>query len=145
VRHCDDLRQHFYPSLTTTQFDIFPGCIGAVLVLFSLSTVCMIVHESLSLQQKSFRKKIDHLNDFIRRKRIPDPLAARACMQLFGVHLLCAVTLTLSDPTLHFALFFPVYPMQGQNFYIIMSICATATTFPWNLATQQCCGNFLQA
>lgn len=56
------------------------GCIGAVLVLFSLSTVCIIIHESLSLQQKSFRKKVDHLNDFIRRKRIPDPLAARVCL-----------------------------------------------------------------
>ena len=53
------------------------GCIGAVLVLFSLSTVCIIIHEALSLQTKAFRKKVDHLNDFIRRKRIPDPLAAR--------------------------------------------------------------------
>jgi hypothetical protein len=53
------------------------GCIGAVLVLFSLSTVCIIIHETLSLQQKTFRKKVDHVNDFIRRKRIPDPLAAR--------------------------------------------------------------------
>mmetsp|Transcript_9589 Transcript_9589/g.15392 ORF Transcript_9589/g.15392 Transcript_9589/m.15392 type:complete len:345 (+) Transcript_9589:1532-2566(+) len=51
------------------------GCIGAVLVLFSLSTVCIIIHETLSLQQKTFRKKVDHVNDFIRRKRIPDPLA----------------------------------------------------------------------
>jgi hypothetical protein len=58
------------------------GCIGAVLVLFSLSTVCIIIHEALSLQQKAFRKKVDHLNDFIRRKRIPDPLAAGIYMHV---------------------------------------------------------------
>mmetsp|Transcript_27826 Transcript_27826/g.68432 ORF Transcript_27826/g.68432 Transcript_27826/m.68432 type:complete len:550 (-) Transcript_27826:197-1846(-) len=52
------------------------GCSGAVLVLYSLSTCVMIVQETIGLQTKSFRKRVDHLNDFIRRKSIPDNLAS---------------------------------------------------------------------
>ena len=107
------------------------GCIGAVLVLFSLSTVCIIIHESLSLQQKSFRKKVDHLNDFIRRKRIPDPLAARVCMRTINQNLPLCWHVHVSSTKTWLNWFDSCYqegfPNTRRSFCITMSISATGT------------------
>ena len=113
------------------------GCIGAVLVLFSLSTVCIIIHESLSLQQKSFRKKVDHLNDFIRRKRIPDPLAARVCMRTINQNLPLCWHVHVSSTKTWLNWFDSInvfnscyqegFPNTRRSFCITMSISATGT------------------
>jgi len=65
-------------------------------VLYSMSTVCIIVQDSLGLQSKAFRKKIDHLNDFIRRKNIEDPLAVGSTAPLSPLFSLLSSSLSLS-------------------------------------------------
>ena len=54
---------------------LFFACTGAVVVLFSLTSATTIYHETFGQQTRLYKSRIDHVNEFIKRKKLPDQLS----------------------------------------------------------------------
>ena len=54
---------------------LFFACTGAVVVLFSLTSATNIYHDTFGRQRRLYKSRIDHVNEFIKRKKLPDQLS----------------------------------------------------------------------
>ena len=54
---------------------LFFACTGAVVVLFSLTSATNIYHDTFGRQTRLYKSRIDHVNEFIKRKKLPDQLS----------------------------------------------------------------------
>ena len=54
---------------------LFFACTGAVVVLFSLTSATNIYHDTFGRQMRLYKSRIDHVNEFIKRKKLPDQLS----------------------------------------------------------------------